>query len=160
MESNSTNLEINKEIQEIIAKNLPAQVGYVLKEKLIQADKNIQEINDLKTKIEKYSNLILNHETTIKEYQKLENQFNLIESKEKQLEKRENKLLIDELTYKLASEKDKTEFSKSVALGLVRNIEYRNNSFSSETFNENHNDYQKSFNTHTNSNSTTTKIVE
>ena len=54
------------------------------------------------------------------------------EQREKTLELNERQFEVNSLKYKLAAEKDKTEFSKNVALGLVRNTEYRKTIFDTE----------------------------
>jgi len=120
------------EIEEIISKNLPAQVGDVLKQRLTQADALENEVKQLR----EYK---ISHEATIKglraeidKYIAFDNRNSALDAREKELAQRELNLGLEILKYQLASEKEKTEFTKTVALGLVRNTEYRKTIFDSE----------------------------
>ena len=55
------------EIQEIIKKNLPQEVGDVLKSKLTQADLDSKEVENLRKQIIDYKNQIKDLENTISE---------------------------------------------------------------------------------------------
>ena len=54
------------------------------------------------------------------------------EEREKELQEKEIKFEVETLKYQLSAEKDKTETIQSIALGLVRNTEYRKTIFDSE----------------------------
>ncbi len=114
-----------QEIQEVIKKNLPAHVGDVLKERLAQADRDASALEAAKKIVEQKDNELKCKEATILDYQAKDSQYLQLEIREKELE-------ITTLKYQLETEKDKTQFSKDVALGLVRNTEYRKNIFDSE----------------------------
>ena len=59
------------------------------------------------------------------EYAKFDSRNSALDVAEDAVRKRENDIQIEELKYQLAAEKDKTEFTKNVALGLVRNTEFK-----------------------------------
>jgi DNA repair exonuclease SbcCD ATPase subunit len=125
-------MELEKEIQESIKKNLPQQVSDVLKARLEQADKDAARVKTLEKEVKDLEEQEEVFKSTIKEYNKLDERNSLLESRGKELETKERNLEIEQLKYQLSAEKDKTTFSQSVALGLVRNIEYRKNIFDSE----------------------------
>lgn len=125
-------MELEKEIQESIKKNLPQQVGEVLKQRLEQADKDNAEVKRLINLVEQYTSDKENLEKQIYEYQKFDKRNASLDSREKELETEKNSLELEKLKYQLQSEKDKTTFSQSVALGLVRNIDYRKTIFDTE----------------------------
>lgn len=131
---------MEKDIEEIIQKNLPAQVGTVLKNRLEQAEKDAEEVKQQKAYLEERSKEIQAFRVLIEDYKKFDERNLKLEEREKMVTEVERNLKIRELEFQLISEKEKTEFSKSVALGLVRNIEYRKNIFDSE----NQNSYQDS----------------
>ncbi len=115
----------DQEIQEVIKKNLPAHVGDVLKTRLEQADRDSE-------KVKSQSEVILSRDTTIRglekvieDYKKLDERNSGIEARELSIYNKEREMKIKELEYQIEAEKDKTKFSKEVALGLVRNTEFR-----------------------------------
>ena len=117
------------EIKEIIAKNLPAHVGDVLKTRLEQADKNDIKIEVQTKELEAKDKTIRELEKTIRDYSALDQRNSQLSAREKEVEDKERDLKIKTLEYQLDSEKDKTKFSQDVALGLVRNSEYRRSLF-------------------------------
>lgn len=129
---NKTKMTQEQEFQEVIKKNLPQQVGEVLKGRLEQADKDASEVKRLNVLLNKCADDKANLEERIEKYQQFDTRNSLLEAAEKQLETERNKFELEKLSYQLAAEKDKTEFTKSVALGLVRNTEYRKTIFDSE----------------------------
>lgn len=126
-------MELEKELQESIKKNLPQQVGEVLKTRLEQADKDSTEVKRLKEMLDKYADDKIGLEKQIEEYKQFDSRNSLLESREKEIETKEKQLEVETLKYQLQSEKDKTTFSQNVALGLVRNVEYRKNIFDNES---------------------------
>ncbi len=119
------NEELNKKIQEAIKESLPSQIGDELKKLIEQGKADAQEVKSLIIACENNRKTIDELNTKLSEYRKLDDRNTAIEAREKAAEVAERKTEIEKLTYQLSSEKEKTEFSKSVALGLVRNIEYR-----------------------------------
>lgn len=126
-------MELEKELQESIKKNLPQQVGEVLKQRLEQADKDAKELDLQKRSVDALTTQVASLLATIGNYEKFDVRNGLLESREKEIENKEKLLEIQELKYQLQAEKDKTTFSQNLAMGLVRNIEYRKNIFDSES---------------------------
>ena len=121
------------EIEEIISKNLPAQVGDVLKQRLAQADAYEAEVKSLRENKISNEATIKGLHAEIERYMAFDNRNAAIDAREKELDNKERNLKIAELEFKLASEKEKTQFTQSVAMGLVRNTEYRKSIHDSET---------------------------
>lgn len=120
------------EIKAIIEKNLPAQVGEVLK---LRLDKAEQDVDSLKRLGDSYEHKLVEIESlkkTIETYKAFDNRNATLEAREKAVADGERNLKIATLEFQLNSEKEKTQFSKDVALGLVRNTSYRKNIFDSE----------------------------
>jgi hypothetical protein len=123
---------LEKELQESIKKNLPQQVGETLKLRLDQADADAKQVQSLEKLSLQLSKDLTEAHVKIEEYKLLDKRNSELDSRQKSLEKEERNLQLQRLTYELQAEKDKTEFTKSVALGLVRNLEYRKNTFDNE----------------------------
>jgi hypothetical protein len=124
--------ELQAELQVIYEKHLPKQVGETLQKRLELADKLEKENSDLiktnKTQYEEIQNL----KGIIEKHKTIDEREEAVTKREVDVTEKENKSEIEKLKYQLESEKDKTQFSKAVALGLVRNIEYRKNVFDTE----------------------------
>lgn len=124
-----------EEIQAIIKKSLPAHVGDVLKARLEQADKDEKALKDAKqvidelqkTNTELRKDLILANKAIKDEESLYQREIALAEGI--------RNLKIETLEYQLANEKDKTDFTKQVAMGLVRNTTFRKTVFDSENQN-------------------------
>lgn len=123
---------MEKEIEEIIKKNLPAQVGEILKERLEKADGDAAMVLYLQNRVVEQDKEIQTLNKRILEYEKFDVRNAQLDSKENELKEIERNLKIVTLEYQLQSEKEKTDFSKNIALGLVRNVEYRKTIFDSE----------------------------
>lgn len=123
---------MQEEIKAIIEKNLPAQVGETLKQVLDKGERDAKELDSLKEINQKNVNEIRRLEEVISNYRALDARNSALESREKAASEKEAKFEADQLKYQLQSEKEKTEFVKDVALGLVRNINYRKRVFDSE----------------------------
>lgn len=113
------------EINEIIKKNLPAQVGDMLQERLKIADDSEKTIPSLNDQINKLLKTVSELESRLCSQKEIDQKIFESDTKKKQLEQDITKFDIGKLTYKLEAEQEKTAFAKEVALGLVRNIEYR-----------------------------------
>ena len=124
--------QMNLEIQEAIKKSLPNQVGEALKERLAQADRDAKEVKLLNDKINDWIKLREEDKKTIEAYRKFEERNSKLEEREKAVAEQERNLKLQTLEYQLNSEKEKTQFSKEVVMGLVRNTEYRTTVFSSD----------------------------
>lgn len=123
---------MEKEIEEIIRKNLPEHVGEVLKKRLADADRDALELVKYKQFFEDTKENLANANVRIEEYKKLDERNLKLEQREKDLDTREMEFKIHSLEYQLAAEKDKTKFSEALAMGLVRNTNYREHIFDNE----------------------------
>jgi vacuolar-type H+-ATPase subunit I/STV1 len=133
-------MSLHTEINESIKKNLPQQVGENLKKELARLarleDDNIALKESVKVKNERIKDLEkrqleLNEELT---------QYEAMEQREHEVEQAEMKLNTDRLEYQLKAEKEKTEHAMAVAMGLVRNTEYRKSMSGHETVMETYSD--------------------
>lgn len=150
---------MEKQFKEIIEKNLPKQVGDTLRKRLELCDDLEKKVVDLADEIEAMSDEIDKKSNEIREMNAVILKDNDLDAKEKRLNKVESELEIDKLSYQLESEKDKTIFAKEVALGLVRNTEYRRSVFdniSEPTLDQ----YGNQVNTNKSQDSTETKKAE
>jgi len=123
---------MEKEMQEIIKKNLPAQVGDALKTRLEQAEKDADTVKRQAEQILSKEAIIRCLEKIVSDYREFDARNVALEGREKAVADSERNLKIATLEFQLAAEKEKTTFSKEVALGLVRNTEYRKNVFDNE----------------------------
>jgi hypothetical protein len=124
--------QVNLEIKEIIAKNLPAQVGEVLQLRLEQADRDANTVKNLTEIKSSNETTIRLQQSQIESYKQFDDRNAALDQREKDLVQREMNLGIEVLKYQLAAEKEKTQFTQSVAMGLVRNTEYKKTIFDSE----------------------------
>jgi hypothetical protein len=124
---------MEKEFQEIIQKNLPAQVGEALKKRLEVADQADNEIPRLKSEIRnlQISNAALQEK--IDEKDKIESMISIQQSQLEKIEKEQHDLDLEKLRIQLEVEKDKSSFVKDIAMGLVRNQEFRRRLFDSKS---------------------------
>jgi len=130
------------EIQEIIKKNLPQQVGDVLKVRLEQAERDANLVVQLKNTISQLEDSVKKHLIRINNYELLNDRNSKLDEREVLLNKKQHDLDLEILQQKFENEKDKSDFAKSLALGLVRNTEFRKSVFD----NENQNGYYNSSN--------------
>lgn len=121
------------EFKAIIEKNLPAQVGDVLKKRLEQADVDASNLKRANETLDANGKTITSLNAQIAEYKKFDERNAAISAREIAVTESERNLKVKELEFQLASEKDKTGFAKEVALGLVRNTEYRKTIFDNES---------------------------
>lgn len=116
---------MTNEIKAIIEKNLPAQVGETLKQVLEQGKKDSETVKQQAEQINKLLKTVQERDELIQTYKKFDERNSSLESREKACEIQERDLKVKTLEYQLEAEKSKTVFSQNVALGLVRNTEYR-----------------------------------
>lgn len=121
------------EIKAIIQKNLPAEVGTILKERLEQAEEDAANLEQTREQLKNRDRHVANLESVIEDYKKFDQRNATLEEREKAVSQSERDLKVATLEYQLAAEKDKTAFSQSVTLGLVRNTEYKSVVFDSKS---------------------------
>ena len=133
--------ELEKEFQELIKKNLPAQVGETLNEILQQAKKDSEKVKDL-------SEIIVSKDSTINGLNKMLAIYKEHDERNKGLEERETAVTererlaeIANLTFQLNTEKEKSKFVSDVTMGLVRNTEYRKTIFDNQSDNAGRDQY-------------------
>jgi hypothetical protein len=124
---------IQKDIQDAIEKQLPAQVGEVLRTRLEQAEKDAATVKHNATTLAEFRSDIRKLESQVEARDAKLKQHGDIDKREAEVAQRERDLKITLLEAQLVTEKDKSAFVKEVALGLVRNAEFRRSVF------ENHN---------------------
>jgi hypothetical protein len=124
---------LEKEIKAAIEANLPAQVGDVLKEKLLQADRDAANVRTITEELYKLRGDLNDRDAKLSEYSKFDARNDELDKREEDLGLKVRLSVINELNYKLEAEKDKTTFVKELAMGLVRNTEYRRELFDSQS---------------------------
>lgn len=120
-----TNDDLMKEMQEAIKKNLPLQVGEELKKLIEQSKIDAAKVKQLTNENTNLNSNINSLNNKLSEYAKLDDRNTGLEAREKKVIEDERDIKFKTLEYQLNSEKEKTQFAKDVALGLVRNTEYR-----------------------------------
>jgi hypothetical protein len=126
---------LENEMLEIIKKNMPEHVGSELKKLIEKGERDAQMVKALKDDLTSTCEELKDCRKELESHVDLNKRFNYLESKEKELLDREIRLEIQKLTHELQCEKEKVEFSKGVALGLVRNLDYRSSAFGLDTGN-------------------------
>lgn len=129
---------MQEELKAVIEKNLPAQVGETLKQRLAQAETDAKLVQTQLTRIASLEDTVKRLENTVNEYRKNDERNAALDAREQKVQEAERNLKIASLEYQLQTERDKSQFTRDVALGLVRNTTYRRHIFDSE----NQNGYQ------------------
>lgn len=106
------------EINEIIKKNLPAQVGELLKQRLDQAESDAKELIRYKQADTDKAKIIRELEETIKEYKKQDDRNSKLELREKEVEQAERNRKVFEAELKLA-EAEKRLADNTNFVGMV-----------------------------------------
>lgn len=132
---------MEQEIQDIIKKNLPEQVGTVLKARLDQAEKDSETVKQQQDAIAKQEQAIKKLQAEISKYMELDTRNAGLDTREKALEIQERDFKVKVLEATVLTEQDKTKFAKDVAMGLVRNTEYRKNIFDTKSGPEGRDNY-------------------
>lgn len=121
------------EFEEVIKKNLPAQVGELLQKEL----KELHELRRQKKELEE--TIVQKNEIIAREYAKNSELQLLVKSKE-ELEEREKQLNLKEFELKLilmekdlSCEKEKTALVSNTLNSLVRNTDFRKTIYGSKT---------------------------
>lgn len=126
---------LEKDMQELIKKSLPAHLSDTLNERLDLIPK-LEKENDSLTKLLntiRENNNELNNK--LQEYMKYASISAGFDQRERELKEKEIKFEVDSLKVKLEAEQYKSQFSKEVVLGLVRNTEYRKEVFNNHAVN-------------------------
>jgi hypothetical protein len=121
------------EIQNIIKKNLPAQVGETLKKRLEQADIDASELKNYKEAVIGRDKTITELTKKIEEYKQFDVRNANIDAREVAVKEEERNMKVKNLEYQLQAEKEKTVLIREVTMGLVRNTEYKKTIFDNES---------------------------
>jgi hypothetical protein len=123
------NDELNKKIEDAIKDSMPSKVGDELKKLLEQGKSDAAKVIQLTNQNIDLSKTISTLNEKLTNYAKLDERNATLEAREKKVAEDERQIELKTLQYQLEAEKAKTEFTKNVALGLVRNTEYRRKLF-------------------------------
>jgi len=124
---------ITQEIQDAIARNLPQAVGDALQKRLRQADSDAASIVELRSTIEANKSVIARLNDRVASLDSDLSAHKNLAEREAAVAERERNANVAELQIKLAAAASNAEFARSVAMGLVRNTEYRQSVFESHT---------------------------
>ena len=116
---------LKEEIRASIEKNLLQQMGDVLKETLKKGAEAIEQVAANEVTIEDLKRVIARLNKTIDNYSAKDSEYKDIIRLREGINKDRANLDLEKIKYSLQCERDKTQFAQSVALGLVRNTEYR-----------------------------------
>jgi len=120
---------LEDEIKIAIEKNLSAEVGKTLKVVLEKAEKDAEQVGQLSKQVEALKNTLLESQAELRKHEQLDLRMKSVEDAEKKNTQDALKIKTDTLEYQLETEKDKTKFVTGVAMGLVRNTEFRRSLF-------------------------------
>lgn len=129
-------MSIEQDLQEVINKNLPQAAGELLQQRLAQADRDAARVKDLETTRDKNAERIGQLDKQVSELRAKLAEHEAIDVREAAVAARENAAEIEALKVQLAAAHTNTAFAKDIALGLVRNVEYRSSVFSNGYQNE------------------------
>jgi hypothetical protein len=129
----NNNIPMLTEINEIIEKQLPQQVGEVLKKRLLKADEDAKELAEHQRVLVLRDREIFELKQSIEKYRRFDERNAALDVRENNLNESEILFKVRTLEYQLQAEKDKTEFTKDVALGLVKNTVYKKTIFDNTT---------------------------
>lgn len=122
-------MSIEQEISDAIEKNLPNMLGTKLRERLEQADKDALDLQRLR---DKYAEKSESAKTLTAERDAAKEQLNqhkALDIRENEVAARERDAEIAGLKVQLNAEQRMSQYARDVAMGLVRNVEYRKSVF-------------------------------
>lgn len=147
---------MDEQIREVIRKNLPLEVGETLQNELERLHTLEGEFKRLK---EDYTNCDKDKrdfKAQLSRHADLDQRERELDAKDRELQELERNLKVQELEIKLKCEYEKSQFTKDVALGLVRNLEYRKTAYNGHsTPLMDNNGYVQNYTDSTNSDETT-----
>ena len=124
---------MNKEIKLIIEKNLPAQVGTVLKEALAKAESDAVALEESKKALVNLKEFNRSIEERLNAHGKLDAREVSVTAREVAVEKKEVRQEVDILTIKLEESEKRADAVTDFTTGLVRNTIFRKSILDSET---------------------------
>jgi hypothetical protein len=126
-------MSLEQEIKASIEKNLPKQVGDALRERLEQADKTEEALRVSERQLKAEKEISARFGKEIDALKALKNDARELNELRLSLENQTRDLAVKTLEIQLEAEKSKSTFGFSVALGLVRNTDFRRNLTDSKT---------------------------
>lgn len=123
---------MEKEIEEIIKKNLPAQVGEVLKTRLEQAERDANTVKSQSEQIVSKTATILGLEKTISDYKQFDNRNSALEAREKAVAEKERNQKVFEAELKLAEAEKRTADATNFVGMVFKSPIYRKTTFENE----------------------------
>ena len=125
-------MNIEKDLQEVISKNLPQAIGELLQRRLVQADRDAARVSEFGAIISANDKRISSLTNEVTELMNKLDEHAAIDQREAAVSAREIAAEIEALKVQLAAAQTNTQFAKDVAMGLVRNSEYRNTVFTTD----------------------------
>ena len=126
---------LETEVQKAIEKNLSAEVGKVLKERLDKAEKDAAKVAALTSNIDYLNKQITKLTGDVNKHTILNTRESAISSREEAALQQEQKLEVEILKIKLEESEKRADVISSYTSGLVRNTLFRKEIFDSETAN-------------------------
>lgn len=127
--------ELEKEIAEAIEKNLPAQVGKSLQERLKKVELLEIDNETLRSKVTDKDSEIEKLNETISTYKELDQRNSTLEVREKVVEEKERKIEVELLTLKVSEAERRADMVSGFMSGLVRNTTFKKEVINSRTEN-------------------------
>lgn len=127
--------ELEKEIAEAIEKNLPAQVGKSLQERLKKVELLEIDNETLRSEVRNKDFQIEKLNETISTYKELDQRNSALEVREKVVEEKERKLEIEILTLKVSEAEKRADMVSGFMSGLVRNTAFKKDVINSSSEN-------------------------
>lgn len=118
-------MQLEQDLKEVITKNLPQAAGELLQQRLAQADKDAVKVAQLSADLDVSRT---RHSDALNKIHTLEAQLAAhaeLAKREEAVATRERDAELKEVKAQLAASQENTKFARDVALGLVRNVEYR-----------------------------------
>lgn len=119
-------MNIEEDLKSVIEKSLPSAVGAVLQERLKRAEDDARKVEYLTSEVKTIREANFEHISSNKQLKAQLTAHAALEEREKAVAEREYKVDLYQANVQLEAAKANTQFAKDVALGLVRNVEYRN----------------------------------
>jgi len=122
-------IDLQEKIQQAIAQNLPGEVGAALKKRLEQADKDSQDLAAAQAKILSTQSSLDDARRQVAEHESLDKRLVTVATREQECREREIELDLTIQKSRADSATEMAKFAQDLAMGLVRNTEYRRNRF-------------------------------
>lgn len=119
---------MKEEIQSIINKNLPAEVGEILRKRLEHADKDAAELKEVKQAWERSKDRVINLESILSKHADLDSKASELRAKEKELATRESNQKVFEAELKCAEAEKRANELSTVVMQVFKSPVYRKQS--------------------------------